>query len=114
MATDPPQSAASHVSGRAVPRRTRPRREPARLICEVRQGQRPWAKVELHNISEQGFCVDWLPALELSRPIWLRVPGLNMFQAHIRWKGHGLMGCELTSRLYGPVVDHIVRNAARG
>lgn len=105
----PPPTYAVHTGAN----RARPRREPVRLTCDMRQGQRPWVRVELHNISEQGFCIDWLPAFELGRPLWLRIPGLNILQAHIRWKYGTQMGCELATRLYAPVVDHIVRNAYR-
>jgi hypothetical protein len=92
--------------------RARSQREAVDLLCEVRQGQRPWNRATLHNISETGFCMDWLPALELQRGLWLRIPGLNLLQAHIRWKHGQYIGCEFTSRLYSPVFDHIVREAS--
>jgi hypothetical protein len=93
--------------------RTRCLRMPVSLVCEVRQGQRPWNRTLLRNISETGFCMDWLPALELHRPLWVRIPGLNLLQSHIRWKRRVLMGCEFNTRLYAPVFDHIVREDNR-
>lgn len=86
-------------------------RAPVSLVCEVRQGQRPWASAQLHNISERGFCIEWLPAFEPGRPLWIRIPGLRLLQANVRWKQDRLIGCEFESRLYGPVFDHIVREA---
>jgi hypothetical protein len=80
--------------------RARSQREAVDLLCEVRQGQRPWNRATLHNISE------------LQRGLWLRIPGLNLLQAHIRWKHGQYIGCEFTSRLYSPVFDHIVREAS--
>ncbi len=86
-------------------------RAPMSLVCDIRQGQRPWNTVRLHNISETGFCIDWLPAIEPTRSLWIRIPGLQLLQAHIRWKQQGMMGCEFVSRLYGPVFEHIARQA---
>jgi len=101
------------VRGFTHTRAARPPREYVRMACDVRQGQRPWMRVVLHNISEGGFCMEWVPSIERGRPVWLRLPGLNMLQAHIRWQAAGLIGCEFSGRLYGPVLDHIVRQATR-
>ena len=89
----------------------RSRRAAVSLVCEVRQGHRPWGSVRLVNISETGFCMDWMPGLELQRALWIRIPGIQLLQAHIRWKRDTTMGCEFGSPLYGPVFDHIVRTA---
>ena len=37
---------------------------------------------------------------------------LQLLTAHIRWKRDGMMGCEFVSRLYGPVFEHIARQAS--
>ena len=87
----------------------RPVRAPVSLICEVRQGQRPWNSTQLHNISETGFCINWLPAFEMHRSLWIRIPGLQLLQAHVRWKRDQMMGCEFVAKLYGPVFEHIAR-----
>lgn len=83
------------------------------LVCDVRQGQRPWQRVLLQNISPGGFCMDWVPALELDRPLWIRIGGLNLVQANIRWKHDAMVGCAFSAPLYAPVFDHIVLQASR-
>jgi hypothetical protein len=90
----------------------RSNRAPLSIVCEIRQGQRPWKTAHLQNISETGFCIEWLPSLEPGRSLWIRIPGLQLLTAHIRWKRDGMMGCEFVSRLYGPVFEHIARQAS--
>jgi hypothetical protein len=94
--------------------RIRARRAPLTLACDVRQGQRPWARSRLLNLSETGFCTIWMPALEVKRGLWLRIPGLQLLKAGIRWREAGIMGCEFESRLHPAVFDHIVRQANAG
>ncbi|MEO7914081.1 MAG: PilZ domain-containing protein [Novosphingobium sp.] len=81
------------------------------LTCEVRQGQRPWVKVLLHDISETGFRIDWRPGFDIGKAIYVRIPGIQLLNATLRWKREGMIGCEFTSKLYGPVYDHIVRQS---
>jgi len=96
--------------------RMRPHRAPLTLPCDIRQGQRPWAHSRLLNLSESGFCVEWLPACDPQRGLWLRIPGLELLKANVRWRREGMMGCEFEGRLHAAVFDHIVRqaNAAHG
>jgi len=99
-----------------VPRsgmRTRPPRQQVALVCEIRQGLSPWTRVMVHDISEGGFCMDWLPILDRTRALRVRIPGFSVLNGHIRWRKDMLMGVEFNSPLYGPVLDHIARRAAR-
>jgi len=93
--------------------RARATREPVALVCEVRQGLQPWARVNVYDISTGGLCMDWLPIIDSSRSLRVRIPGFNVLNGHIRWRKDMLMGVEFTSQLYGPVLDHIARRAAR-
>lgn len=81
------------------------------LTCDVRQGTKPWMRIKLHDISESGFCMDWRPGLSEQHQIYIRIPGLELLVAHLRWKREGMIGCEFSSRLYPPVFDHIVRQS---
>ena len=92
----------------------RARRAPLSLECDLRQGQRPWARSRLLNLSETGFCMVWVPALELNRGLWLRIPGLQLLKANIRWRSGSLVGAEFEQRLYPAVFEHVVRQANSG
>ena len=92
----------------------RARRAPVSLNCDVRQGQRPWATTRLLNLSETGFCLVWLPAMELTRGLWLRIPGLQLLKASIRWRSGSMIGCEFEQRLHTAVFEHVVRQAHSG
>ena len=94
-----------------VERGVAPRVEVA-LICEVRQGTRPWAKVRLEDISQSGFKIAWLPFVTPKLPLKVRIPGLEMLSAEIRWQNGKAVGCAFVEPLHIAVFEHIARQAA--
>lgn len=82
------------------------------LICEVRQGRNPWKFVRLADISATGFQIALLPDARLNMPLQIRIPGLAMLTAHIRWQRGKVVGCAFAEPLYVAVFDHIVRQAS--
>jgi len=84
-------------------------REDITLMCEVRQGTRPWKVARLEDISQTGFRIGWLPATNAHAPLRIRIPGLQVLSAAIRWKQGDAIGCEFTSPLHIAVFEHIVR-----
>jgi len=93
------------------PERPRASRAEVSLLCEVRQGTRPWVKVLLQNISQSGFSIEWRPGFTVGQQLYIRIPGLELITAHLRRKVEDMIGCEFDARLYEPVYDHIVRCA---
>jgi hypothetical protein len=89
----------------------RPSRAEINLLCEIRQGTKPWTKVMLHDISESGFRIDWRPGYDERSPLYIRIPGLEMLVSNLRWKRENWIGCEFSNRLYPAVFDHIVRQS---
>lgn len=87
----------------------------ARLVleCEVRQGSRPWKRTRLEDLSSTGFRIAWYPECRPELPLRIRIPGLQMFTAQVRWhKGHAV-GCEFAAPLHVAVFEHIVGRAVR-
>lgn len=89
--------------------RSDPRRASVTLLCEVRQGTRPWSLVRLEDISQKGFRVAWFPNCALDRPIRIRIPGLQILKAEIRWQRGKSLGCEFAEPLHVAVFESIVR-----
>ena len=89
----------------------RSRRAEITLLCEVRQGTSPWAKVRLEDISEQGFRVAWLPNRRRDQPLRIKIPGLQLLSANIRWQEGHIIGCVFENPLYISVFENIVRQA---
>ena len=81
------------------------------LTCEVRQGTRPWRRVRLKDISRAGFKLDWTPAGAHDIPLRIRIPGLQMLSAHVRWSEGREAGCAFVEPLHIAVFEHIVRQA---
>lgn len=88
------------------------RRETISLCCEVRQGTRPWKKVLLEDLSVTGFRVSWLPGISRHQPLRIRIPGMQVLSAEIRWQEGDSIGCQFTSPLYVAVFEHLVRCSA--
>ncbi len=81
------------------------------LMCEVRQGFDPWRLVRLEDISQSGFRIAWLPDASKIKPLRIRIPGLQMLTAEIRWQEGKAVGCEFTEQLHIAVFEHILRRA---
>ena len=77
------------------------------LVCEVRQGTRPWKMTKLEDISPAGFRIAWLPGCHKDLPLKIRIPGIQVLTAHIRWKKEDSVGCEFANRLHFAVFEHI-------
>lgn len=79
--------------------------------CEVRQGTRPWKKTRLEDISPAGFRMAWLPGCHPDIPLKIRISGMQVLTAHIRWKKEGSVGCEFAELLHVAVFEHIAKQA---
>ena len=84
------------------------------LECEVRQGTRPWKKAQLDEISPSGFRMARFPDFSEQLPLRIRIPGLQLLNAHVRWQKGNAVGCEFTAPLHVAVFEHIVRQSRGG
>lgn len=81
------------------------------LLCEVRQGLSPWRMARLDDISQSGFRIAWLPDATMAKPLRIRIPGLQMLTAEIRWQKGKAVGCAFAEPLHVAVFEHILRAA---
>lgn len=79
------------------------------LICEVRQGMEPWKMARLSDISPAGFQIAWLPDCDPDTPLRIRIPGLEILRAEIRWQRGKSVGCEFIEPLHIAVFEHLIR-----
>jgi hypothetical protein len=79
------------------------------LICDVRQGTRPWKKVRLDNLSPGGFRIAWFPEARRDLPLRIRIPGMQLLTARIVWQRDNVVGCMLSAPLHVAVFEHIIR-----
>lgn len=89
----------------------RERRAPVTLDCEVRQGTRPWKRARLEEISPSGFRIGRFSDCSPQLPLRIRIPGLELLSATVRWQTDGVVGCEFVAPLHVAVFEHIVRKA---
>lgn len=93
--------------GTACSREEAPRAE-ITLLCEVRQGLDAWRLVRLEDLSPSGFRIASLPDASEKRPLRIRIPGLQILGATIRWQQDKTVGCEFTEPLHSAVFEHIL------
>lgn len=93
------------------PPRERGVRAPLTLLCEVRQGTRPWRVVRLDDLSPEGFRVAWFPNVTTELPLRIRIPGMQLLSAEIRWHTNAAIGCAFAEPLHVAVFDHLVKKA---
>lgn len=86
-------------------------RAPVSLFCEVRQGTRPWQQVRLEDLSPCGFRITGLMNPSTKVPVSIRIPGMQLLSAEIRWEAGHVIGCEFLAPLHIAVFDHLVRQA---
>ncbi|MBU6267396.1 MAG: PilZ domain-containing protein [Sphingomonadales bacterium] len=84
------------------------------LVCDARQGLHPWSRVRIDDMSPGGFRLIW-PShrLDPRQPLRLRVPGMQMMTAQIRWIEPVVVGCAFATPLHVAVFEHLVREARR-
>jgi hypothetical protein len=81
------------------------------LLCDVRQGTRPWARIRLEDISANGFRIPWLLNCATDFPLKIRIPGLQVLSSRICWRQGHALGCEFHVPLNEAVFEHIIRQA---
>lgn len=82
------------------------------LGCEVRQGTRAWQRVMLEDLSPTGFRISGLAHPDPAKLLSIRIPGIQLLSAKIRWNTGMAVGCEFTAPLHVAVFDHLVRTAS--
>ncbi len=98
-------------NGREPPRE-RGHRALLTLLCEVRQGTRPWRVVRLDDLSPEGFRIAWYPNVSKDLPVRIRIPGIQLLTAHIRWHTNDAIGCSFNEPLHVAVFEHLVKKAS--
>ncbi len=88
------------------------RRVAVALLCDVRQGTRPWARVRLEDISQSGFRIPWLLNCAPDFPLKIKIPGLQILSSRVCWQQGRQLGCEFAVPLHPAVFEHILREAA--
>ena len=99
-----PRNSSDDVTGHG-----REKRALVTLDCEVRQSTRPWKRVQLEDISPSGFRISRFPDCNPQIPLRIRIPGLELLTAKVRWQEGNDVGCEFASPLHVAVFEHIVK-----
>ena len=92
----------------------RPRRS-ERIAVDMGAGLRQrgasGVSIRVLDLSPHGFRAATHLELPEGTDVWLRLPGLEPFHAHVAWSEGHFIGCSFERPLHPAVVDMIVRKA---
>lgn len=94
-----------------VPLREGERRR-VRVRCEARIGTAAWTLIFLQDLSTRGFQMSRVPGLQVGTRLRIKVPGLELLSANVRWVGERDAGCVFNRPLSDYVLDHFARRTA--
>lgn len=100
------------ITGTSPQKASRTPRVGVAILCEVRQGTRPWKVARLEDLSPGGFRIAWLPDARPEVPLRIRIPGIQLLSARICWQRDGAVGCEFAEPLHIAVFEHVVQSAS--
>ena len=84
------------------------------LGAGLRQRGGTGVAVEILDLSTDGFRASPHLALEPGTDVWLRLPGLEPYQAQVAWAKGQYVGCAFARPLHPAVLDMIVGRTSRG
>lgn len=85
-------------------------RAPVVLRCEARVGLGGWNFAILLDLSTHGFQLVRAPGCEVGATVKLRIPGMEMLTAVVKWMTLESIGCAFVRPLSPYVFEHVVKN----
>ncbi len=101
---------------RSAPERTgrKSERVPIELGAGLRQRGGSGVTIQIVDLSVSGFRASTHLDLEPGTDVWLRLPGLEAYQAKVAWSKGQYVGCAFERPLHPAVLDMIVRRIRGG
>jgi hypothetical protein len=89
-------------------------RVPLELDAGLRQRGGSGVAVHILDLSVDGFRASTHLDLPPGADVWLRLPGLEPYQAKVAWSKGQYIGCAFERPLHPAVLDMLVRRCRRG
>lgn len=87
------------------------RRRPREIIeaeIFVKQSDTQLFRATLSDLSVSGFKVKSYTDLDLKKPVYIRLPGIQTLSAQIKWSNYQDYGCAFTDDLHPAVLEHLM------
>lgn len=92
-------------------------RKSERVALEIGAGLRQrggtGVSIQIMDLSTDGFRASTHLQLEKGSDVWLRLPGLEPYQAKVMWAKGSFIGCAFERPLHPAVLDMIVRKGGK-
>ncbi|HKR25236.1 MAG TPA: PilZ domain-containing protein [Allosphingosinicella sp.] len=89
-------------------------RVPLEVDAGLRQRGGTGVSVQIHDLSTDGFRASTHLNLEPGADVWLRLPGLEPYQARVAWARGLYVGCAFERPLHPAVLEMIVGRLRNG
>lgn len=83
------------------------------LGAGLRQRGGTGVSIQIMDLSTDGFRASTHLQLEKGSDVWLRLPGLEPYQAKVMWSMGAFIGCAFERPLHPAVLDMIVRKGSK-
>lgn len=87
----------------------RGRREPVKLIADLKVSEGPRFKVTVVDLSATGFRIQTANHVPTGKKIYLTIPDFQTLQGTVAWSERELYGCAFSLPLHASVHDHLAR-----
>lgn len=95
---------------------TRTSRKTERVSLEIGAGLRQrggtGVSIQIMDLSTDGFRAQTHLQLERGADVWLRLPGLEPYQAKVMWSKGSFIGCAFERPLHPAVLDMVVKKGS--
>jgi hypothetical protein len=85
--------------------RRRHQRTPVYIGAGLREAKRPTSSVTVVDLSAQGCGIEIESHVTVGARVWLKLPGLESWDARVAWCDDGRAGLEFTRPLHPAVVS---------
>ncbi len=89
-------------------------RVPLEMGAGLRQRGGTGVSIQIVDLSTDGFRASTHLQLAKGTDVWLRLPGLEPYQARVMWAKGNFIGCAFERPLHPAVLDMIVMKTGRG
>ena len=92
-------------------KRSGSRRISVNIEAKIKQDDLNSFPTLLTDLSTTGFKLSCTAQLNIHKTLFVKLPGLELLTADIKWAKNMEYGCQFRRELYHPVFEHIVKHA---
>ena len=98
-----------HEQPEDAPHQRKAERAVMECLCDIKIGARAWHQARLRDLTPEGFRLSLTDNPAPGTRLLLRMPGMAMLEAEVRWSRNFEAGCQFSAPLSPYVFEHLTR-----